>query len=158
MKTQNIYPTVIPQWSTIIPTFQKNEIGAQIRASLHEDLGGYVTLLESPPFVIYPDLAYSFDESVEYLLDMEKTLLASQLDENVSVPLSHAYTELLLELIGGSDPERLVGHDGKVKAEVQSAWKKIASNKEQSPSAVILNKSSVKWKRTIGQHLKAGDV
>ena len=138
MMKQNIYPTVIPHWNTIIPIFQKNEIGQQMRALLHEDLSGYVTLLESPPFVIYPGLAYSFDESVEYMLDMEKTLLASQLDENVSVPLSHAYTELLLELIGGSDPERLVGHDGKVKAEVQSAWKKIASNQEQSPSAVIL--------------------
>jgi len=138
MMKQNIYPTVIPHWNTIIPIFQKNEIGEQMRALLHEDLSGYVTLLESPPFVIYPGSAYSFDEAVEYMLDMEKTLLVSQLDENETVPLFHAYTELLLELIGGLEPERLVGRDGKVKVEVQSAWKKIASNKELTPSAVIL--------------------
>ncbi len=140
MRTQNISPTVIPQWHTIVPIFQMNEISAQMRASLHEDLGGYVTLLESTPFVIYPDLAYSYDESVEYLLDMEKSLLASWEDENFHYMLEHSYKELLFTLIGGYEPDRIYGQDGTVKEEVRAAWRIIASNGGSSPSAIILQK------------------
>ncbi|MFC5591892.1 RNA polymerase sigma factor [Sporosarcina soli] len=140
MRAQNIYPTVIPQWNTIVPIFQKNEISEQMRASLHEDLGGYVTLLESTPFVNYPNLAYSYDESVEYLLDMEKSLLASWEDENFHYMLEYSYKELLYTLIGGYEPNLIYGQDGTVKEEVRAAWRKIASNGGSSPSAIILQK------------------
>ncbi|MCG7335995.1 hypothetical protein MHZ95_12055 [Sporosarcina sp. ACRSM] len=140
MRTQNIYPTVVPQWHTIVPIFQKNEISAQMRASLHKDLGGYVTLLESTPFVDYPDLAYSYNESIEYLLDMEKSLLASWEGENFYYMLEHSYQELLYTLIGGYEPDLIYGQDGTVKEEVRAAWRTIASNGGTSPSAIILQK------------------
>lgn len=161
MRKQNIYPTFIKQWSTIIPMFQKNEISEQMRASLHEDLGGYLTLLESTPFVIHPDLAYSYDESIAYLLDMERTLLVSGVEENFHTMLNYTYQELLSTLLGGSD---LLEQDGTVKKEVQSAWEKIASNEELTPSAIITQKiiremESTNWtasdtqKRLTGHHI-----
>ena len=115
MVKQNIYLTSIPNWAALFPKYGKNEFSAQVRASLHEDVGGYITLLESEPFHYYPGLAYSIDESVDFMIEMEKTLLTSQIYNIDSSYLSSTYISLLNELIIGSEQGRIVGRDGKVK-------------------------------------------
>ena len=124
----------------LYPKYGKNEFSARVRASLHEDVGGYITLLESEPFVRYPGLAYSIDESVDFMIEMEKTLLTSQIYDIDSSYLTSTYISLLNELIIGSKQGRIVGRDGKVKEEYRKAWKRIASIGEDSPSAFIMRK------------------
>ncbi len=140
MVKQNIYPTSIPEWGIFIPNYKKNEFSTQFRAAIHKNLGGYITQLESAPFIYYPDLAYSLDESVDYLKEMEETLLTSQVDGSPYFSLDNYFKELFFEIVVGSEPGRIFGADGKVKEEVKSAWKKIAFNRGGSPSGYIMKK------------------
>ena len=79
MIKQNIYPTYIKEWGSIIPSYGKNDFNANIRSSIHEDFGGFFTMLESAPFVSYPGLVHSLEDSINFLMEMEKTLLATTL-------------------------------------------------------------------------------
>ena len=149
MIKQNIYPTFINEWGIVSPSYGSNDFSAKIRSSIHKDLGGFFTLLESGPFVSYPGLSHSLNDSVDYLLDMEKTLMATTMDDEKTYMLGGAYSELFYEIIGGEDPDSILGTDGKVKKEFRKAWKRIESAEEESPSAYFM--------KMINNEMKAGD-
>jgi len=138
MIKQNIYPTFIKEWGTIIPSYGKNDFNAKIRSSIHEDFGGFFTMLESAPFVSYPGLVHSLEDSVNYLMEMEKTLLATTMDYEKTEMLSWVYSELFYEIVGRAEAHRIFGTDGKVNKEYQAAWNRIASAGEGSPTAFII--------------------
>lgn len=138
MIKQNIYPTYIKEWGSIIPSYGKNDFNAKIRSSIHEDFGGFFTMLESAPFVSYLGLVHSLEDSGNFLMEMEKTLLATTLGNEKTEMLSWIYNELFYVIVGGTEPDRIYGTDGKVKKEYQAAWERIASADEGSPTAFIM--------------------
>ena len=38
-------------WLPFYPQYQSNELSGKIRKALHEDVGGYMTMLETQPFI-----------------------------------------------------------------------------------------------------------
>lgn len=140
MISQNFYPISIPDWAPFYPKHVNNEISKRIRDSLHEDVEGYITLLESAPFIYYPNLAYSIEESIDYMIEIEKTLLASEMQTRAYEQLEGTYVQLLNEIIIGSETARIVGANGRVKEENRIGWKRIASLDESLPSAFIMRK------------------
>lgn len=138
MIKQNIYSTSIKEWGTIAPVFQKNDFSAKFRSSIHTDLGGFITVLEVVPLVTYPGLAQPLEASIDYLLEIEKTLLATTLNSDVFLTLSWTYNELFHEIIGRGEPLNVFGPDGEVKEEFRVGWERIASAGEGSPSAHIM--------------------
>ena len=138
MIKQNIYPESITNWVAIAPVFKKNKVSAKFRSSIHPDLGGFLTVLEVVPLVTYPGLVHSLADSIDYLLEMEKTLLATTLNDEATNHLSWTYSELFHEISGGADPDTVFGTDGVVKDEFREGWKRIASAKEGSPTAFIM--------------------
>lgn len=138
MIKQNIYPESIKNWGTIAPVFKKNKLSAKIRSSIHPDLGGFLTVMEVVPLQTYPGLAHSLADSIDYLLEMEKTLLATTLNDEATSHLSWTYSELFHEISGGAQPDTVFGTDGVVKNEFREGWKRIASAKEASPTAFIM--------------------
>ncbi|MBO0589637.1 hypothetical protein [Sporosarcina sp. E16_8] len=138
MIKQNIYPTFIKGFGTIAPIYGKNDFSAKIRSSIHKDFGGFFTSLESAPFVSYPGLVHSLGDSVDFLLDMENTLLSTTMDDEKTDMLKWTYSELFYEIVGGAEPNHIFGTDGKVKTEFREGWKRIASAGEGSPTALIM--------------------
>lgn len=138
MIKQNIYPTFIKGFGTLAPSYGKNDFSAKIRSSIHEDFGGFFTLLESAPFVSYPGLAHSLEDSVAFLLDMEKTLLSTTINDEKTNMLSWTYNELFYVIVGAAELDRIFGDDGKVKTEFREGWERIASAGEGSPAAYIM--------------------
>jgi len=138
MIKQNIYPTSIKEWATIAPVFQKNDFSAKFRSSIHSDLGGFITVLEVVPLVTYPGLAQPLEASIDYLLEIEKTLLASTLNSDVFLNLSWTYTELFHEIVGRGELLNVFNPDGVVKEEFRAGWARLASVDEGSPSAHIM--------------------
>lgn len=138
MSKQNIYPESVTNWGAIVPVFQKNKLGAKIRSSIHPDLGGFLTVMEVVPLLTYPGLAHSLADSIDYLLEIEKTLLATTLNDEATNHLSWTYSELFHEISGGADPDNIFGTDGVVKDEFREGWKRITSAKEGSPTAFIM--------------------
>ena len=53
MEKQNYYPISIPNMAAFYPQYQSNELSKKIRNALHEDVGGYITMLETQPFINY---------------------------------------------------------------------------------------------------------
>ena len=51
MEKQNYYPVSIPDMAPFYPQYQSNELSGKIRKALHEDVGGYITMLETQPFI-----------------------------------------------------------------------------------------------------------
>jgi len=138
MIKQNIYPESIKNWGAIAPVFKKNKVSAKIRSSIHPDLGGFLTVMEVVPLLNYPGLAHSLSDSIDYLLEIEKTLLATTLNDEATNHLSWTYSELFHEISGGAEPDNILGSDGKVKDEFREGWKRIASAGESSPTAFIM--------------------
>jgi len=138
MIKQNIYLTPLKNWGTIVPLFGKNEVSTRIRSSIHPDIGGFLTLLEHSPLLMYPGLTYSVKDSIDYLLEMEKTLLVTTLNDEATRNLSWTYAELFLEIIGGEETEKTFGTNGAIKDEFRKGWERIASSGEGSPTAVIM--------------------
>ena len=96
MIKQNMYPVSIKNWAPIAPVFKKNEHSAKIRSSIHPDLSGYLTGLEATPLVMYPGLVHPLEDSIDYLLEIEKTLLATTFTDEVFHNLGWSYSELFL--------------------------------------------------------------
>ncbi|MER2091089.1 MAG: hypothetical protein ABS920_15230, partial [Sporosarcina sp.] len=117
---------------------KKNENSAKIRSSIHPDLRGYLTGLESMPMVTYPGLAHPLEQSIDYLLEIEKTLLATKLTDEATSNLSWSYGELFYKIIGGMEPDRILDTDGKVKTEIRAGWERIAGSGEGSPTAYLM--------------------
>lgn len=138
MIKQNIYPESIMNWGAIAPVFKKNKFSAEFRSSIHPDLGGFLTVLEVVPLVTYPGLVHSLADSIDYLLEMEKTLLATTLNDEATNNFSWTYSELFHEISGGAEPDKIFGPNGVVKDEFREGWKRIASAGEGSPTAFIM--------------------
>ena len=138
MIKQNIYPESIKNWGAIAPVFKKNKVSAKIRSSIHPDLGGFLTVMEVVPLLSYPGLAHSLADSIDYLLEIEKTLLVTTLNDEATNHLIWTYSELFHEISGGAEPDNVFGTDGVVKDEFREGWKRIASAEEGSPTAFIM--------------------
>lgn len=136
MEEQNLYLTSMPQWDNVVPAFSRNELSAQMKASIHPDLAGYITQLESSTPV--PDLNRTYAEKVDDLVEIEYTLLASDEIELPYMSLRDYYSTLFYGMITDSETNRIIGPDGKITEEVQTAWKRIASGGEESPSAYVM--------------------
>ena len=82
MIKQNIYPMSIKNWVSIAPIFKKNEHSAKIRSSIHPDFRGYLTGLEADANGYRIRVLYTpLEDSIDYLLEIEKTLLATTLTD-----------------------------------------------------------------------------
>lgn len=137
MVKQNIYPISIKDSMPFYPVHVNNEISKRIKNSLHEDVGGFIKLLELEP-LYYLDSAYSIDIMVEYMIEMEKTLFAFENDTNAFNNLRDVYISLLHEIIKGSETSSIVDQNGKVKEKHQLVWKEITTLDENLPSTVIM--------------------
>ena len=140
MVKQNIYPISVKDLASFYPMHVNNDISKRIRDSLHEDVGGFITLLELEPFLYYQDSTYTLDKMVDYMIEMEETLFAFENSTNAFEHLKDVYIHLLYEIIKGSETTSIVDQNGKVKEEYQLGWKKIASMDDKMPSAFILRK------------------
>ena len=146
MEKQNLYLSSIPEWDLVVPTFAKNELSAQIKASIHKDLAGYIALLESSTYLAsataHPKQVSSYDERIDALLEIENTLLTSVQVESHDhyMTLRYYYSILFDGLITDTEMNRITGFNGEITEETISAWKKIASGEEKSPSAYIMRK------------------
>ncbi len=142
MEKQNYYPVSIPNMAPFYPQYQSNELSGKIRKALHEDVGGYITMLETQPFINIPGLTYSLDESIDYLIEFEKTLFAT---DRFAIPygmLSSTYSQLFNTLV--MDDERnkneTFDENGTVKEEYRVVWERIADIGEDSPASFIMKK------------------
>ncbi|MFC5591891.1 RNA polymerase sigma factor [Sporosarcina soli] len=138
MEAQNLYLTSIPQWTNVVPTFASNELSKQIKASLHPDLMGYITFLQSSNLIPMPKSNRSYKEKMHDLFEIEHTLLANDEIELPYMSLRDYYSSLFYGMITDSETNRIIGPDGKITEEVRTAWKKIASGGEESPSAHVM--------------------
>ncbi|WP_203249249.1 RNA polymerase sigma factor [Sporosarcina beigongshangi] len=140
MEKQNLYIDSVSEWAALVPSFARNELSGRIKASIHEDLAGYLALLESSSYISQPKLVSTYEESIGNLLEIERTLLAGP-DIQLEIPylsLRDYYSRLFYVLITDSETNRIFGSDGKIKEEIRSAWKKIASGGKGSPSAHVM--------------------
>ena len=144
MEKQNYYPVSIPDVAELYPQYQSNELSESIRKSLHEDVGGYMTMLKIQTFIYSQGLTNSLDESIDYLIDMEKTLLAAdQIEVRYGMPysmLSHTYSTLFNVLVIDDEMNEIFDENGTVKEEYHAVWEKIANIEGDSPAAFIMNK------------------
>lgn len=138
MIKQNIYPTYIKGKGGLGPVYGKNSFSAKVRSSIHEDFVGFFTVLESAPFLSFPGLTHSLEESVTFLLEIEKTLLATTINDEKTGMLSGTYSQLFYEIVGGAEPNQVFDVDGKVKKEFHEAWKRIESAGEGSPASYFM--------------------
>jgi DNA-directed RNA polymerase specialized sigma24 family protein len=122
------------------PSYAKTELSAQIKASIHKDFRGYIAFLESLSINYDPKPASFYAETIDTLIEIENTLLANVQIEIPYISLGDYYSHLFYRMVVDSETDRIVGSDGKVKGEIKSTWKKIASNGEGSPSAFIMKK------------------
>lgn len=115
MEKQNLYIDSVSEWAALVPSFARNELSSKIKASIHEDLAGYIALLESSTYISQPRLVSAYEEAVDNLLEIERTLLA---DVEVELPyqsLRDYYSTLFYVLIDDSKADRIFGSDGKIK-------------------------------------------
>ena len=142
MEKQNYYPVSIPDMAPFYPQYQSNELSEKIRKALHEDVGGYITMLETQPFINIQGLTYSLDESIDYLIEFEKTLFATDRFASPYGMLSSTYSHLFNILV--MDDERnkneTFDENGMVKEEYRVVWEKIADIGEDSPASFIMKK------------------
>lgn len=151
MEKQNLYLDSVSGWAVLVPSFARNELSAKVKASIHEDVAGYIALLESSSYIAQPKLFNAYDEPVDNLLEIERTLLAEE-DIQLEIPylsLRDYYSTLFYVIITDSETNRIFGSDGKITEEVKSSWKKIASGGKESPSAHIM--------RTIIREMEASE-
>ena len=137
-----------------LPTYQTNELSENIRKSLHKDMSGYMTLLEKQPLLYFPTDTYSLDEYVDQLIDMEKTLLATQPEDMQYSILPHTYSALfnllVIENVAGEyfgqqdETRKIFDKDDSVKVAYREAWEKIGNIGEGSPAARIMEEIVVR--------------
>ncbi|QUW23230.1 hypothetical protein JSQ81_06750 [Sporosarcina sp. Marseille-Q4063] len=159
LEKQNYYPVSIPNVAPFYPKYQTNEFSKKIRNALHEDVGGYMTMLETEPLFNVQSLDFSLNQSIDYLIDMEKTLLASDQSAMHYGMLSHTYSTLFSALVidekkkgvyaEHSETVEIFDEHGAVKEEYRAIWEKIANIGGDSPAAFIM-------KKIIGE-MKASD-
>lgn len=140
MEGQNLYLTALPQWSNVISAFSRNELSAQLKVSIHPDLVGYITHLESSTYISIPNSSRSYEEKMDDLAEIENTMLAHDEIELPYQSLRNYYSQLFYEMIMDNEINRIFGPDGKITEEVQTTWRKIASWGEESPSAYIMKR------------------
>ncbi|WP_342514837.1 hypothetical protein MKY34_08955 [Sporosarcina sp. FSL K6-1522] len=148
LEGQNLRLKSVEGWGVVSSFYEKNSFSAQVRNSLHPDVHGYLTALESQPFVYYQyqeeedkfltSLAYSLEESIEFIIEMEQSLLATTSEGLAYQHLSGSYIELLCVMTDCEQSNRVFDEEGKVKDDLQKAWRALAENSEDSPSAVIM--------------------
>ena len=155
LEKQNYYPVSIPNVAPFYPQYQSNELSKKIRNALHEDVGGYMTMLETHPFINFQGLTYSLDESIDYLIDMEKTLLATDQFEMQHGMLSDAYSTLFNILVIDEEMNEILDEHGTVKEEYHAAWERIGNIGENSPAAHIMQKIVTEMKASDWQESKS---
>ncbi|WP_210471118.1 RNA polymerase sigma factor [Sporosarcina sp. 6E9] len=164
LEKQNFYPASIPMYAPLFPKYQTNELSKKIRSSLHEDVSGYMTMLENEHLFNVESLDIPLDQSLDYLIDMENTLLASEQFTTHYEMLSHSYTTLFNALViddnkkygvfyEHSETNAIFDEHGAVKEEYRAVWEKIANIGGDSPAAFIMKKiiSEMKesdWKKS----------
>ena len=99
--------------------------------------------------VMYPGLVHPLEDSIDYLLEIEKTLLATTLTDEAFHNLGWSYSELFYEIIGGTEPDQVFDTDGKVKKDYRAGWERIASAGKSSPAAYLM--------QTINSEMEATD-
>ncbi|WP_172373862.1 sigma-70 family RNA polymerase sigma factor [Sporosarcina jiandibaonis] len=152
LEKQNYYPVSIPNVAPFHPKYQKNELSKKIRNALHEDVGGYMTMLETEHMFNVQSLDFSLDQSLDYLIDMEKTLLATEQSYMYYWMLSHTYSTLFNLLVIDDDEDEtneILDDSGKVKEKYRAIWEKIANLGGDSPAAFIM--------KEIVEEMKASD-
>ena len=140
MKGQNVYLYSIPEWASVFPNFGTSEVSAKIRASIHEDLVGYITAMESWQFIYNTNQDISIDEAIDALIEIEKTIFASDEKNNHYFTLDYYYSALFNRIVIETEPNQFLGPDGKVREEIRASWKRIASIGGDSPAAHIMRK------------------
>ncbi|WP_124071277.1 RNA polymerase sigma factor [Filibacter tadaridae] len=133
MANQNFQLTAVSGWG-VIAVYEKNEVGDQIRNSIHKDLGGFVSAIESIR-LIYEDKR---EEMVEEMLAMENTLIASDHNNPPYDMLEGFYTGAFASLLNWHQPDMLVDDDGNLKPAYRTAWKKAAAIGGKSPLSVVM--------------------
>ena len=134
MEKQNIYLDTESHPGYLIPQYKKGEFSDQLRASIHEDLSGYIAMQE----FLYQ--LPSSDDELDRLFEMEKSLFATSEGSEAYDMLAHTYTQLLSGIIKGREDDEVFDSDGKINQKLRSKWKEIALTEGDSPSALIMQK------------------
>jgi DNA-directed RNA polymerase specialized sigma24 family protein len=161
LEKQNYFPVSLPNVAPIYPKYQTNDLSKKIRNALHEDVSGYMTMLETEPLYNAQSLDLSLDQSIDTLIEMEKTLLASDqfaMHHGYGM-LSHTYSTIFSALViddkkngvleAHSETNEIFDEHGTVKEEYRAVWEKIANIDGDSPAAFIMKK--------IVEEMKASD-
>lgn len=121
------------------PIYLKSDVSLAIRDSIHEDFRGYMTFLEKNPFNSWSDGSrYSLEETIDYIVELENTLLVEQQEDLPYQNVLAFYNDQFYEGFIRNEDGRLTGSDGKLRKEYRSAWKKLANGVENSPTAYIM--------------------
>ena len=157
LEKQNYYPVSIPDIVPFYPQYQTNELSKKIRSALHEDVRVYMTMLETGPIFNANSLNFSMDQSLEFLIDMEKTILASnQFDmQHGYWMLSHTYTSLFNVLVVNEESNEILDKAGQVKKEYRDIWEQIANFGDDSPAAFIMKKIVEEMKKSDWKESKS---
>ena len=91
MTKQNLHLIWMADSDLLLVTYEKNNSSKQIRAALHADVGGYLTVLENE-FYTHTGLALSPDQVIDYIIDMENTLFASKNQDTIYYHLAYSYS------------------------------------------------------------------
>ena len=107
-----------------------------------------MTLLEKQPLLYFSSDTYSLDKYVDQLIDMEKTLLATQPEDMQYSILPHTYSALFNLLVientageyfGQQDETRKIfDKDDSVKEAYREVWEKIGSMERDLQTARIM--------------------
>ena len=174
MEKQNYYPVSIPNVAPFYPQYQSNKLSRKIRSALHEDVSGYMTMLEIEPLFNVRSLDYSLDQLIDYLIDVEKTLLTSDQFAMHYGMLSQTYSTIFNALViddqtkgvfaEHSETNEIFDEHGTVKEDYRAVWEKIANINGESPAAFIMKEiveemKASDWKQSKSyQNLNTGHI
>lgn len=118
----------------VYPIFGNEEIRTALKENLHPDTQFYVSYVTDEKLEIKK---WSLDEQVENLLVIEQDLLSAD-GKNFDQMVSDSYTTLLYLVIGFNDIDKIYTPFGIVNDEYRDAWLKIASHRDNSVSAQLM--------------------
>ena len=112
----------------------------RLRAALHESAGSYLTQYEKEPFIMNEKLLYSLDETIGFIEEMEKTLVAARQNQWLGHVVEGTMINLLETILQGRTIEEFKSSDGSISEVHRNAWKQLASLGPDSGLGVIMAK------------------
>jgi len=139
---RNMVETMGSQNLTVKVNEITNFVSAQLRTedgkllgAIHNNTVPYYRMMFEEPYTVAGSLKYSIEESVQFVKNMQDTLLKVEKDYNLYPIMENYFGSLFFELMKGSD---VFDKQGKVKKEYQEAWINLSSSTITDPTYYLL--------------------